>query len=93
MIESDSVPVDLLLRDQQASSLLSMRDYLVFTEQAVWDSPSCPYIPDSNVLNDAFLKPLPISEGDYLQLFVTHVESPHEVYAQVVRLLYAHIYI
>lgn len=64
-----------------------MRDYLVFTERAVWDSPLSPYIPDQQMLNQAYIKPVPINEGDHMQMYVTHVVSPHEIYAQVVSTL------
>ena len=84
LIEDDALPIDLLMRDQTGTSLLSMRDYLVFIEKAVWDSPVSPYVPDKKLLNQAYLKPVPLTEGDYLFIYITHVENPNEVYCQMV---------
>ncbi|XP_067945924.1 uncharacterized protein [Watersipora subatra] len=84
LIETDAQPADLLLRDQTTTSLLSMRDFLIFTEHAVWDSPCSPYMPPEKELNQAYLTPMPMKQGDTVRLYVTHVQSPHEIYAQVV---------
>lgn len=86
LIEDESLPIDLLMRDQTGKSLLSMRDYLVFIEKAVWDSPVSPYVPDRKLLNQTYLKPVPLNEGDYLYIYITHVVNPNELYCQMVSL-------
>jgi len=61
-----------------------MRDYLVFLEQAVYDSPVAPYVLDQNMLGSVYLTPSPLRCGEQIYMFITHVVNPTEIYAQIV---------
>ncbi|KAF6032244.1 TDRD1 [Bugula neritina] len=76
--EAGELPVELLLRDQSGGPILSMRDYLVFLEQAVYDSPVAPYVLDQNTLGSVYLTPSPLRCGEQIYMFITHVVNPTE---------------